>query len=325
MPRISADRTGRGELACQPMAFTLASERPDRGHGLAGRSRARRSRALRVHPPCGRRGGRAASGASSFRRWTARRSPLPSLDLMFTEPGLYISKADGDRIAGLARRGEGGPCPPRDVRPARPRVHRLERDRPPARRARGAYRRFEPLRHGLEGARARWTTPPASPRWWRSPGESRERGARHTFEFIAFAAEEWFLFGSEYFVEEAEYRGEIPLYKGVVNCRSARSGRHALDVGRTGLPATESPTRSSASLGVHDRHGLRSPTPTRDQITIRSGSEACRPASRSSCRCRPSTTSRATRSSIVDLDEDRNDRRRRRRSGAGARPARSTT
>ena len=47
---------------------------------------------------------------------------------------------------------------------------------------------------------------------------TKERGARHTFEFIAFAAEEWFLFGSEFFVAEAAYRGEINLYKGVVNC-----------------------------------------------------------------------------------------------------------
>ena len=46
----------------------------------------------------------------------------------------------------------------------------------------------------------------------------KERGTRHTFEFIAFGAEEWFLFGSEFFVAEASYRGEIGLYKGVVNC-----------------------------------------------------------------------------------------------------------
>ena len=36
---------------------------------------------------------------------------LPSLDLMFTEPGLYIPKADGDRIHGVARRREGGAGP----------------------------------------------------------------------------------------------------------------------------------------------------------------------------------------------------------------------
>lgn len=45
-----------------------------------------------------------------------------------------------------------------------------------------------------------------------------ERGVNRTHEFIAFAAEEWMLFGSEHYAEELARQGAIERYRGVVNC-----------------------------------------------------------------------------------------------------------
>src|SRR5262249_61016469 len=49
-----------------------------------------------------------------------------------------------------------------------------------------------------------------------------ERGVRRSFEFVAFAAEEWWLFGSEYFVLEAVRRGEVGRVQASVNIAPPR-------------------------------------------------------------------------------------------------------
>jgi aminopeptidase YwaD len=82
---------------------------------------------------------------------------------------------------------------------------------------------------------------------------TKARGPRHTFEFIAFAAEEWFLFGSEYFVAEAGYRGELGLYKGVVNCDPLGPGNTlSVWVGPDFLKGLTDQVLSE--LGVFDRY-----------------------------------------------------------------------
>jgi Peptidase family M28 len=204
------------ELASQPMAFTLATGGPIEGKvwrdgivpaipgvfeftRLAVGEGGERRAAIFVPPQDG----------PAF--------PLPSLDLMFTEPGLYIPKADGDRI--LAWLDEG--------KEVRVRLETFGRHAPGFIDSNVIARLSGELDERIVVSSHYDTA-------WKAPGavdnasgvaamtevarRVTERGARHTFEFIAFAAEEWFLFGSEFFVAEASYRGEIDLYKGVVNC-----------------------------------------------------------------------------------------------------------
>ncbi len=81
----------------------------------------------------------------------------------------------------------------------------------------------------------------------------RERGARHTFEFIAFAAEEFMLIGSEHFVEELARTGEITKYKGVVNFDPLGPG-DTLEVWVGPEFLRGKVDRILGELGVFDRH-----------------------------------------------------------------------
>ena len=82
-----------------------------------------------------------------------------------------------------------------------------------------------------------------------------ERGVRRTHEFIAFAAEEWMLFGSEHYAEELARQGAIDRYKGVVNCDPLGPGDTLeLWVGPDELRGRVD--RILYDLGVLDRHPI---------------------------------------------------------------------
>jgi aminopeptidase YwaD len=142
---------------------------------------------------------------------------LPSPARTFMEPSLYIPRAEGEQIQKLLAEGK----------EVRVRLRTFGRHTPGLTDANVIARLPGELDERLVISSHYDTA-------WNCPGamdnasgvaamvevarRTKARGPRHTFEFIAFAAEEWLLFGSEYFVSEAVYRGEIGLYKGVVNC-----------------------------------------------------------------------------------------------------------
>jgi aminopeptidase YwaD len=142
---------------------------------------------------------------------------LPSTRPMFPEPALYMAKSDGDRIRDWLARGQ-------EVR-VRLTTHGHYvpglQDRNVIARLPGELAERIVVSSHYDTA---WNAPGAMDNasgvaaMTEVARRTKERGPRHTFEFIAFAAEEWFLFGSEYYVSELEYRGEIARYKGVVNC-----------------------------------------------------------------------------------------------------------
>jgi aminopeptidase YwaD len=80
-----------------------------------------------------------------------------------------------------------------------------------------------------------------------------ERGVKRTHEFVAFAAEEWMLFGSEHYAEELARQGAIDRYTGVVNCDPLGPGETLeLWVGPDELRGRVD--RILYDLGVLDRH-----------------------------------------------------------------------
>lgn len=80
-----------------------------------------------------------------------------------------------------------------------------------------------------------------------------ERGVRRTHEFIAFAAEEWMLFGSEHYAEELARQGAIDRYVGVVNCDPLGPGE-TLEVWVGPQELRGRVDRILYELGVLDRH-----------------------------------------------------------------------
>ena len=216
MPEISLTAPVDEKLDSQPMAFTLASSGPIEGTVW-------RDGVVPAIPGVFEFA-RLAVGEEGERRAAMFVPPqdgpafaLPSIDLMFTEPGLYIPKADGDRILAWLD----------DGKEVRVRLETFGRhvsgftDSNVIARLPGELEERIVVSSHYDTA-------------WKAPGamdnasgvaamaevarRMKERGTQHTFEFIAFAAEEWFLFGSEFFVAEASYRGEIGQYRGVVNC-----------------------------------------------------------------------------------------------------------
>jgi aminopeptidase YwaD len=81
----------------------------------------------------------------------------------------------------------------------------------------------------------------------------RERGARHTFEFIAFATEEFGLVGSEHFAEELARSGALARYRGVLNFDPLGPGE-TLEVWVGPEFLRGKVDRILAELGIHDRH-----------------------------------------------------------------------
>ena len=303
MPQISVTAPVDEETRLPADGLHAGKRRADRGDAVAGRRSAGDPGRLRVHAPCGRRGWRAAGGdlrPAAGRPGVSASEPRPDVH----RTGSLHPEGRRRPDPGVARRREGGARPTRDVRPARLGVHRLERDRPPAGRARGAHRRFKPLRHGLEGTR--------------SDGQrlGRRRDGR------GGAAHEGAWYAAHVRVHRVRGRGVVPVRLGVLRrrgllsrrdrsiqgrgqLRSARPREHALGLGWPGLPARDSPTRSSTTWVYETVTRSPSPTPIRDPITIPSGREEFRPVSRSSCRCRPSTISRADTMAIVDPEKIR--------------------
>jgi hypothetical protein len=143
--------------------------------------------------------------------------PLPNVSRNFQEPTAHVSKADGERILAMLRRGE-------DVKVA---LRTFGRHRPGAQDA-NVVARLEGESDEIVVVGGHYDSA------WLCPGaidnatgvaamvevarRAVERGVRRTFEFVAFAAEEWWLFGSEYFVLEAVRGGKIGDYKAMINC-----------------------------------------------------------------------------------------------------------
>lgn len=143
--------------------------------------------------------------------------PLPNVSRTFMEPALYVPRAEGERIQKHLAEGT----------EVRVQLQTFGHHEPRLTDANVVAKLPGELEDRIVVSSHYDTA-------WNSPGAMdnasgvaamvevarriKERGPRHTFEFVAFAAEEWWLFGSEYFVSEAVYRGEIGLYKGVVNC-----------------------------------------------------------------------------------------------------------
>ena len=143
--------------------------------------------------------------------------PLPSTSRNFQEPMAHVSKADGERILAMLRRGE-------DVRV---RLRTFGRHRPGMQDA-NVIGRLEGDSGEIVVVGGHYDSA------WLCPGaidnatgvaamlevarRAVERGVRRTFEFVAFAAEEWWLFGSEYFVLEAVRADTIGAYKAMINC-----------------------------------------------------------------------------------------------------------
>jgi aminopeptidase YwaD len=177
---------------------------------------------------------------------------LPNIARTFMEPALYIPRAEGDRIRNLLA----------DGTEVRVRLQTFGHHQPGLTDANVVARLPGELEERIVVS-AHYDTA------WNCPGamdnasgvaamvevarRTKERGPAHTFEFVAFAAEEWWLFGSEFFVAEASHRGEIGLYKGVVNCDPLGPGDTlSVWVGPDFLRGIAD--QVIADLGVHERY-----------------------------------------------------------------------
>jgi aminopeptidase YwaD len=155
--------------------------------------------------------------------------PLPKFALQFPEPGVFISRADGELILAALRRGD-------EVRVAittHGHIQPNTRDFNVIARLDGETEERIIVSSHLDSALA-------------SPGAVDNASgcaamvevarrlisypSRHTLEFAAFGAEEWGVLGSEYFVLESVASGEIDLYRGVVNCDPVGAGGNDLTV-----------------------------------------------------------------------------------------------
>ena len=142
--------------------------------------------------------------------------PLPLSDPIFQEPAVYVSRADGHRLAELMEHG-------RVV--VRLQTHGTLVSGMSDQNVVGTLDGDDELTI-VVGAHFDSA--------WRSPGAVDnasgvaamlevawrvcQRGCRHTFEFVGFGAEEWFSFGARYFVSEAMRLGKRAHYVAMLNC-----------------------------------------------------------------------------------------------------------
>jgi len=252
-PSLEVRAPASETLACAPAAFSAASEGPVEGTvwadgkvviipglfemtRLAVGDRGERQAALLVPPLPG------------------PPYPLPLAQRTTPEPTVYVSKDDGDRIQAWLEQG----------REVSVRVETFGRHVPgmvdwnvvgtlpgesdevvvvsshydTAVNAPGAMDNASGVAAMVEVAR-----------------RSKERGVRRTHEFIAFAAEEWMLVGSEHYVEELVRSGAIDRYRGVVNCDPLGPGE-TLEVWVGPEELRGRVDRILYELGVPDRHPI---------------------------------------------------------------------
>ncbi len=178
--------------------------------------------------------------------------PLPILQRTTPEPTVYISKDDGDRIQGWLE----------DGREVAVRLETFGRHSPgmvdwnvvgtlPAEGdevivVSSHYDTAVDCPGAMDNASGVAAMAEAARR-------ATERGVRQTHEFIAFAAEEWMLFGSENYAEELARQGVIDRYKGVVNCDPLGPGE-TLEVWVGPEELRGRVDRILYELGVLDRH-----------------------------------------------------------------------
>ena len=178
--------------------------------------------------------------------------PLPLSQRTTPEPAVYVSKEDGDRIQGWLVEGK----------EVRVRVETFGRHVPGTvdwnviGRLQGASDEVVVVSSHYDtaiGAPGAMDNASGVAAMAEVARRSKERGVRRTHEFIAFAAEEWMLFGSEHFAEELARTGEIARYRGVVNCDPLGSG-DTLEVWVGPDDLRGRVDRILFELGVHDRH-----------------------------------------------------------------------
>jgi aminopeptidase YwaD len=177
--------------------------------------------------------------------------PMPLVQRTTAEPTVYVSKEDGDRIAGLLAEGEvvarletfGGHVPGTvdwNV------IGRAPGETDDTIVVSSHYDTAVDCPGAIDNASGVGAMAEIARR-------VRERGARHTFEFAAFAAEEFHLIGSEHFVEELDRSGELARYRGVVNFDPLGPG-DTLEVWVGPEFLRGKVDRILGELGVHDRH-----------------------------------------------------------------------
>jgi aminopeptidase YwaD len=181
--------------------------------------------------------------------------PLPKFAMQFPEPGVFISRADGQVVMAALERGE-------DVRVAMTTHGQIQpntRDFNVIARLDGEIDERIIVSSHLDSALA-------------SPGAvdnasgcaamvevARQLVAqptRCTFEFAAFGAEEWGVLGSEYFVLESVASGEIALYRGVVNCDPVGAGGNDLTVWVGPDSMKDLTDGVITDLGLQDRYNV---------------------------------------------------------------------
>lgn len=216
MPRLNVVTPVEESIVCAPRAYTAASPGPITG-------RVWRDGYISVIPDLfGFE--RLAVGEAGERQASILISPTPGLppwsfpdtDLRFREPALHISSEDGARLLRLLDEGE-----------VTVRIETFGHDLPNVTDSN--------VIGFVEGSNPdRVVVGSHYDSVWNSPGatdnasgvavmlETAQRVVANPMdcnaEFIAFAAEECWLFGSHYFVREAQFRDEIDIYKGMVNC-----------------------------------------------------------------------------------------------------------
>ena len=177
--------------------------------------------------------------------------PLPLAQRTTPEPTVYISRDDGDRIAGLLAEGE-----------VRVRLETFGRHVPGMTDANvigtlaGESEEVVVVSSHYDtaiGAPGAMDNASGVAAMAEAAVRAKERRRRRTHEFIAFAAEEWMLFGSEHYAEELARTAEIARYKGVVNCDPLGPG-DTLEVWVGPDDLRGRVDRILLELGVHDRH-----------------------------------------------------------------------
>ena len=177
--------------------------------------------------------------------------PLPLAQRTTPEPTVYISRDDGDRIARLLEEGE-----------VRVRLETFGRHVPGMTDANvigtlaGESDEIVVVSSHYDtaiGAPGAMDNASGVAAMAEAAVRAKERRRRRAHEFIAFAAEEWMLFGSEHFAEEAARSGEIARYKGVVNCDPLGPGE-TLEVWVGPDDLRGRVDRILYELGIHDRH-----------------------------------------------------------------------
>lgn len=177
--------------------------------------------------------------------------PLPRVQRTFAEPTVYITKDDGDRIASLLEEGEvtvrletfGRHVPMTDWNV----LGKLEGDSEETIVVGSHYDSAWKCPGAVDNASGVGAMAEVARRT-----RKRDR-RRHTFEFVSFAAEEWWLFGSEHFADELVRTGAIGRYKGMVNCDPLGPGETLeVWVGPEFLRGLVD--QILVELGVHGRH-----------------------------------------------------------------------